>query len=299
MEKIVLEGVELQFNDFSKKLQERLYLQDREKFEKDAACSQFEEIRKLVIENEQSSSTILDEVFKTEVKQNESPKNVKLLKEKTNFRMDNEKRKELAKSKSWQYRQIAAEDEENSSEFLNQMLKDEIEDEADSDVIEAILNNPNFKMEEKTRNVIAKSENFLHRQIAAVDEESSSEFLSQLLKNEIEGWDDFDVIRSILNNPNFKMEGKTRNILAKSENWEHRKIAAEAEGATIEFLENMYLKEKDEDIIEVIESKLLQEQKNISLSIVQKHQILKVLKEFKASKISALKCLDKILKIIG
>lgn len=43
-----IRGVEMQFNDFSEEVQEKLYLQDKMQFEADVAKSQYCNIRRLL-----------------------------------------------------------------------------------------------------------------------------------------------------------------------------------------------------------------------------------------------------------
>lgn len=256
MEKIVFEGVELQFEDFSKEIQEKLYVQSREKFENHAAISQFAEIRRLVVKNEQTTSTALDEVFRVEMEKYEDFENVELLKQHPNFQLSDEKRKKIAEAEFWKIRILVAEDETSSSELLNQMLRDEIEFKNDSDVIEEILNNPNFKMEEQTREKLARSGNEEYRQIAAEHEGSSAEFLNKMLKDEIECDEDSNVIEAILGNNNFKMDDNARRILAKSNDWEKRVLVAEDSQTSSEILNQMIRDEtkgkNDGDVIDAI-----------------------------------------------
>lgn len=123
-----------------------------------------------------------------------------------------------------------------------------------------------------------------------------------MLKAEIEGEEDDDVVETILNNPNFEMKAEIRKLFANAENYEYRKIIAKEKGTSRQLLEMMYLKEDDEEVIEEIEKNLLKKyKKSISLTIIQEHEILKALKELKVSKkkTSILTCMEKILEIIG
>lgn len=66
MEKFVVNGVEVSFNDLSGRVQKEMYLKDKKKFAKDAIKSQHSLIRTLVLEDEETSSEVLDEGFKQE-----------------------------------------------------------------------------------------------------------------------------------------------------------------------------------------------------------------------------------------
>jgi len=301
MEKIILEGITLEFNDFSKQVQEKLYLQANEKFKKDAANSKFEEIRILVVEDEINSSEFLNQMLQDEVKGYNNTDVIKAILNNPNFKMDNTSRRVLSESEDWQCRQMAAEDKGSSLKFLYKMLQDEVKDYGDSDVIESILNNPNFKMDDASRKLLAKSEIWKCREIVAKYEGSSSEFLNQMLRDGVNNYNDSYVIEAILNNPNFKMDDASRKLLAESENWEYRQMAAKDEGSSLEFLENMYLKEKDGDVFEALEQSILRKHNNVSnkLNIIQKHKIIKLLRKFKNSNVSISQIIDQIAAIIA
>lgn len=229
MEKILVKGVEVQFNDLTEEMQEKLYLERKAEFEKEAAKSQYAEIRRLIINEDEIDLVVLDEAFNVETKiyGNEENQNLNLIWKHPKFEKNDDKRKILAESDNWSFRMLPAEDEGSSSEFLNQMLRDEIQNDCDRVVVDAIINNPNFKMEEETRKMLAKSDN--------------------------------------------------RN---------HRIIAVKDEGSSEEFLENMFWKETDEDVLEAIEVKLLSKisKKSVTLNVVQKRNILKVLRSVKKDK---------------
>ena len=165
----------------------------------------------------------------------------------SNFKMDDKTRELLAKSNYSEYRELVAKDEGSSSEFLNQNLLKEIEEGDNDDVIEAIVNNPNFKMENGTRKKLAESDSWRNRGLAAEDEGSSSEFLNQMFHNELENENDTDVIEAIINNSNFKMDDKTRELLAKSDYMENRELVAKDEGSSSEFLNRMFRWEMEKD----------------------------------------------------
>ena len=63
-------------------------------------------------------------------------------------------------------------------------------------------------------------------------EGSSSEVLNQMLRNKIEKGISSREVEEIINNPNFKMDEETRKMLAESEEWEDRILAAEDEGSS-------------------------------------------------------------------
>ena len=366
MEKIVVAGVEIQFNDLSEQSQEKLYFQEKEKFEMEVVKSQYANIRRLLIKDEKTSSNTLDEIFKVETEIYGNAQNIVALWNHPNFEKNDEKRKTLATSDSWEIRKIATEDEESSSKLLNEMYRNEIQGEYNEEIIEAILYNPNFQMEKETLKVLAKSEEWDDRLEAAKydGEETSSEFLNEMYRNEIQGEHDEDVILAILNNTKFQMEKETLKVLAKSKKWEDRLEAAKYDGeetsseflnemyrneiqgegnddvedailnnlifkmeeetwnilakspywqdriraakeesASSEQLQKMYLTETEEKVLKAIELNLSQKisKTSTTLNAIQKRQILNVLKELKHSKKKKplSQYLEQILEIIG
>lgn len=286
MEKILVKGVEVQFNDLTEEMQEKLYLERKAEFEKEATKSQYAKIRRLIINEDEIDLVVLDEVFNLEAEIYGNRENLNLIWKHPKFEKNDDKRKILAESDDWEIRMIPAEDEESSSEFLNQILRDKIQGDEDGEVIEAIINNPNFKMDEKTREMLAESGEWRIRMIPAKYEGSSSEFLNQMLRDEIQDYGDCDVIETIINNPNFKMEEEIRKMLAESNDYENRIIAAKYEGSSKEFLENMFLKEKSEAVLEAIEFNLLSKisKKSVTLNVVQERKIFNVLRNVKKDK---------------
>lgn len=238
MEKNILEGVKLEFKDLSEETQKRLYLENKEKFKKEAAKSQYNYVREFLIRDEGTDSETLDELFKVET----NTQNILKLLKHPNFQMNDETKKKLSKSDNWKLRELAAKDETNTSEFLNQMLRNEIEGVQDEDVINAILNNLNFKMEEETRKKLSESINAVFRKIIAEDEETSAQLL-----------------------------------------------------------ESMYWKEQEPNILEILEKRLGEKMKSNTLNIVQRKKIFKVLKKVQSSnkKEPLAKYLEQILEIIG
>lgn len=146
--------------------------------------------------------------------------------------------------------------QEQSSEFLNRMIRDEIKRvKSINCVIEEIFKNPQFQIEEDTIETMAKSENWNYRKLAA-EKSISSEFLNRMLIDEIASEEDEDVINEILQNPLFKGENEILEILSKAVNWEYRKIAAEK--STSSELLNKILREeiKEDEDPEVIKAVL-------------------------------------------
>lgn len=306
----VLEGVELRFKDLTEETQKRLYLRDWERFEEEAAKSQYDSIRQLVIENEESKSSSLDEIFMVEIQTDErgtvtrfAIARLNLIWNHVNFQKSDEKRNMLLKSNIEEIKIIVAEDPESSSDLLNQIVLDEVKNDGFQSVVEAATNNPNFKMGHEARIRLAESKKWFFRKMAAESKDASSKFLEQMLIDEIYGERDEDVIYPIMNNQNFVMSDKARKALADSDNYNLQCIVAEDDETPIELLENMNLRVVDEDVLDEIELNLLRrmDKNSVVLNSVQKRKIYRVLKQLKYSnkKQSIAKCLEEIVKILS
>jgi len=221
MKENILKGVELQFDDLSQKAQEKLYLSDKKKFEEVAAKSQYYEVRRLVVNNEESSSKSLDEIFKIEIQSFSHRDIISLLWQHPNFEKNDEKFNIIMKSSKGDLIFVLAEDEKISSELLNQIILDTIKRSGDDDIIHTAIKNPNFKMGNETRIKLAESQHWEYRQIAAKEERCSEAFLNQMLVAEIQGEEDEDVIKAITKNCNFVLDDPTREVILKEDKYHY------------------------------------------------------------------------------
>lgn len=246
-EKILVAGVEVEFNDLLESSQKRLYLLHKEKFEEHAAKSQFSRIRRLVVEDPKAKSCNLDAIFAIELVT--KGENMSMLWYHPNFKRTDEKRRMLSKSEgSIDIRVIPAEDNESSSEFLNEQLLGELQSHALFSVIEAILNNKNLKLKDENRKMLANSNNRHIRNLVAKEETGSSEFLNEMLRKELEGEKIEWIVDTIIANKNFVMEEETREMLAKSKEYQLWKKVLRDKGCSSQFLNQMCRKailEKD------------------------------------------------------
>lgn len=241
-EKILVLGVEVEFNDLLESTQKKLYLQDKEKFEGYAAKSQFAKVRKLVIEDSQASSTNLDEIFAVETANYENITNLILLWNHPNFKKNDEKRRILVKG-SFDARRMLAEDKDSSSKFLNEMLQEELQGNEMFSIIEEIMNNKKFKMEDKTREMLAKAGHYPSKVLLAHYKGNSSKFLNEILRTEMQNKNNREVIETIMSHENFKMEKETLEEMAINEaNWV-REIAAKDKESSSELLNKMLRRE--------------------------------------------------------
>ncbi len=260
----VMQGVEVEFRDLTKEAQESLYLSDKEKFKNEAANSGYVNIRRMVAENEYSSCEFLNAMFREEItnKDKQSDNVEYAILSNPKFTMEEETRKFCAESVYRKYREIAAKDEGSSSEFLNAMLREEItnKDKKRDSVVYAIFANPKFTMEEETRKLCAESDYWKYREIVAKDENSSSEFLNAMLREEITNKDKKrdSVVYAIFANPKFTMEEETRKLCAESDYWKYREIVAKDENSSSKFLNAMLREEitnedkQDDDVLSAI-----------------------------------------------
>ena len=246
MWKLLVEGIEVQFSDFTKELQEKLYLNNKEEFQEDAANSQYEDIRRLLIEDNQTTDEILKQILDIEMGKQGFFYNMMPILKHPNFKEDKAIFDKLSQSKNWETRKITAM-ASNSSEFLNEMLLNELDGDNNEDVKKAILDNPSFKTDEVTIGKLAQSEDWRKRKIAA-RLSNSSEFLNEMFQNELSrfGRQRLNAISYILNNPSFKANEVTFNKIRQSQNFERWQIARERNKSS-EFSNKMLQNELDGD----------------------------------------------------
>ena len=174
------------------------------------------------------------------------------------FEIEEETIKSLASACDWEYRQKAAKLSKDSK-FLNQMLIKEVKGKEDEYVIDAILENEAFIIEEETIKDLASAKNWLYRQKAA-ELLKDSKFLNEMLIEEVKGKEDDDVINAILGNEAFKIEEETMKILKESKNEDHRQLAARISKDSKELIEMFVDEMKSYDTsIYVIETILTNE----------------------------------------
>ena len=192
-------------------------------------------IRLIVAKCIDYSSDFLNEMLRNEVQNEDYQRNkvvVEAILSNPKFQMEQETLEILSKCDWWIARLMAARSEDATSKFLNEMLRNEVQNEEyqDGDVVEAILSNSKFQMEEKTLNVLKEHKYNDYRILVAEYKESSSEFLNEMLRNEVqnEEYQEDPIVDAILANPQFQMEQETLYVLVKSEKWKYRIIAAES-----------------------------------------------------------------------
>lgn len=221
MKENILEGVELQFDDLSQAKQEKLYLSDKKKFEEVAAKSAYFGVRKLVVDNEESSSESLSEIFKRETQSLTHSDMIKQIWEHQNFEKDDEKLNVLMKSQNDELIIAVVGDESVSSDLLNKIIVDTIKKSGHNEIIYTAIENSNFQMGNETRIKLAESKQWGYREIAAKDERCTDAFLKQMLIAEIRGEEDEDVIKAITNNCNFMLDDKTREFIIKEDKYHY------------------------------------------------------------------------------
>lgn len=111
----------------------------------------------------------------------------------------------LAESDDWESRLKAAELSKDS-QFLNQMLREEVEDWNDGDVINKIFDNEFFEIKEKTLEVLKTSDYEEHRQKAAELLKDSNELLEMFIDELKEDYPSSEVLETIFENELFVFE---------------------------------------------------------------------------------------------
>ena len=203
-------------------------------------------------------SKFLNEMLRNEIDGSNSEYVIKEIFTKEIFAIEEKTIKTLASACDWEYRQKAAKLSKDSK-FLNQMLIKEVKGKEDEYVIDAILENEAFIIEEETIKDLASAKNWLYRQKAA-ELLKDSKFLNEMLIEEVKGKEDDDVINAILGNEAFKIEEETMKILKESKNEDHRQLAARISKDSKELIEMFVDEMKSYDTsIYVIETILTNE----------------------------------------
>ena len=106
-------------------------------------------------------------------------------------------------------------------------MRDEMEKYGNNkDLVGSIFNNKIFKIEEETMKNLATSSDWRYRQKVA-KASRDSKLLNEMLRNEVNGDDDYDVENTIFENEIFEIEEETIKVLATAESWRNRAKAAE------------------------------------------------------------------------
>ena len=226
MEKIMMMGVEIGFNDLTEETQRKLYLQNNEIYRMNVVQSVYPNIRKLIAKNKKSSSSILDKLFEIETKVYNFTciNNIKLLWKHPNFVKSDEKCNILANSDKEELMLVVIVDKETSSACLNKMLQNELKEKRDRFIKIVLKKRLSKKMENKTIEMLALSKSVEDR-IVAAREELNLINLNQMLRNELQGDNNGNVKAAIKKNSKFKMDLENRKELFKSGYWCNREWA--------------------------------------------------------------------------
>ena len=226
MKKITVEGIEINFNDLTEEKQKEIYEKNKKKYKQDASKSKYYSIRLAVVKNETDSSELLNIMMRDEMEKYGNNKDLvgSIFNNKI-FKIEEETMKNLATSSDWRYRQKVAK-ASRDSKLLNEMLRNEVNGDDDYDVENTIFENEIFEIEEETIKVLATAESWRNRAKAA-ELSKDSKLLNEMLRNEVNGDDDYDVENTIFENEIFEIEEETIKVLATSDGWEYRQKAAE------------------------------------------------------------------------
>ncbi len=242
MKTMFLGGIEVRFNDFTEEAQKKFYEAKKDEFREDASKSQFASIRELVANDEETSNKVLNEILKEEVtnKDKQEPAVIADIFERKDFIITEENQKLCAKSSNWRIRLLRVKDENTSSEFLNEMLKEEVtnKDKQNLFVLKAILSRENFTITEENRKLCAKSSDLGTRLWIVEDENTSNELLNEMFKEELTNKDKQEpaVIADIFERKDFTITKENRRLWVDSSNLRTRLWMVKDENTSNEFL---------------------------------------------------------------
>lgn len=289
MENIIVKETRVQFSDLLEDVQKKLYLQEPSTFTKEASRSVYKSVQRLVVENEETSSQILDEMFERKLEDGRCDSIFPLIWKHPNFQKTEEKRQRLTKAKDEEFCLIVAKDEDSSSPFLNQMLRDKMQEGMNLRTIVEILRNTKLQLEEETEERFTKGKVNWKIKEEAAKRMNSCPILNKLYRKEIDEYNYWEkseeVLDAIEKNDIFQMEEETREKLASSDIRWSRVRAARDKGSSSEFLNQMYRDEMkrhcDEVVLNAIEEnenfqmeeKLSEDMKKSRKAIIRKRVV--------------------------
>jgi len=269
MANIVVKETKVQFSDLTENAQKKLYLQAPSTFSKEASRSVYTSVQRLVVEEEETTSQILDEMLEIKLNNERCDSILPLIWEHPNFQKTDEKRQRLAKAKNEEICQIVAKDEDSSSQFLNQMLRDKMQEKMVLRTIVAILRNTKLQLEKETEEQFTKVKANWKIKEEAVKRIKSSSTLNQLYRKELDEynyWENSEaVLDAIEKNENFQMEEEIREKLASSDNVIIRIRVARDKTSSSEFLNQMYRDEIEASCHEDIILDAIEENENFQM----------------------------------
>ena len=252
MKTMFLEGIEVSFNDFTEETQIKFYEAKKDEFREDASRSQFELIRELVAKDETTSNKVLNEMLKEEVT-NINKQNLDVFAaifKRKDFAITKENQELCAKSSDEEIHLWIVKNKNTSNEFLNEILKEEVtnEDKQDEDVLAAIFAREDFAITEENRKLCAKSSAWNIRLWIVKDENTSSELLDEILKEEVrdEYKQALDVLKAIFARENFTITEEKQRLCATNGYWKIRIWIVKDKNTSNDFL-NEILKEEVTD----------------------------------------------------
>lgn len=146
-------------------------------------------------------------------------------------------------------------DESESSEFLNRMLRNELNGQNDKDIINEIFKNDIFEIEKESIIALSTSEYWLNRE-RAVKLSKDSSFLNQMLRNEVKYFSSNTVYNAIFENDIFEIEEETIETLALSEMPGYRLDAARLSKDS-KLLNQMLINEEEGDQNQSVENAII------------------------------------------
>ncbi len=129
------------------------------------------EIRLLIVKDKNTSSELLDEMFKEEVtnEDKQDPDVIAAIFKRKDFAITKENKKLCAKSSAWNIRLLIVKDKNTSNELLNEILKEEVTDKykQDPDVLGTIFAREDFEITEENKRICKVSKkNWIHNLVS-------------------------------------------------------------------------------------------------------------------------------------
>ena len=140
----------------------KVYMHYPTKVEEHAAKSQYEVIRCLVAKSSCTSEKTLKEMIDAELIEGDY-KVLEMLYKNPKLNLDDDIRRKIVMSEEWSIRGLVLRDKKTSSKVLNETLREELDDEQEDNIVEMIMQHPNFKMEESTRQAMLNNKKHRYR----------------------------------------------------------------------------------------------------------------------------------------
>lgn len=279
MDNINMKGTIVEFCDLNEEAQRKLYEKQGATLAEEAIKSKYVSIRLIAIKDLSLGSEQLDKLFEKELSNSEE-KMIRYIYDHPNFKKTDEKRRRLLKAEKSEIRKIAICDKETTSEFLNELLLEDLKNGKDEYLrnIYSFKENPNFEMNEEVSIAIIKNtERISEITDMAENPKTSSRILNEIIRKWVD--ESFSlIIDYALRNPSLELEKETVIALSNSKEVHYRVIAAESELNPEDNLKKMLETETENGLFDVLIERIMSNQnlpKTESLKILAKSPCLR------------------------